>query len=320
MAPAPAAQPAPAPAAPAPTAPSFDVVRVSPTGDAVVAGRAAPGASVAILDNGHEIGRVTADDSGQFVFLSDSGLKSGGHELSLAASSHGQDVSGSAPVVVIVPDRKPPQAVASATAAPTSAPTPAPTLTPAPAAPPIAVLTPMDAPSQVLQGPKSADSTSVHLAVVDYDSKGAIRFAGSAPAGATVRLYIDDAAIGDAKADAKGQWTLLPAGTVAAGVHRLRLDQIGAAGQVLARVELPFQRAMLSEQDVPADRVVVQPTQSLWRIARRAYGRGIRYTEIFEANRDQIRDPDLIFPGQVFTIPRSAAIGPSSPASSSTPK
>lgn len=49
--------------------------------------------------------------------------------------------------------------------------------------------------------------------------------------------------------------------------------------------------------------VTVQPGFSLWRIARETYGEGILYVKVFEANRDQIRDPDLIYPGQVFTVP-----------------
>jgi nucleoid-associated protein YgaU len=49
--------------------------------------------------------------------------------------------------------------------------------------------------------------------------------------------------------------------------------------------------------------VVVQPRQNLWRLARRAYGAGIRYTVIYQANHDQIRDPRLIYAGQIFTIP-----------------
>jgi nucleoid-associated protein YgaU len=100
-----------------------------------------------------------------------------------------------------------------------------------------------------------------------------------------------------------------------AGLHRLRLDQIGTGGAVVARVEMPFERAQLSAIDIPVDRVVVQPRQNLWRLARRAYGQGIRYTDIFEANRDQIRDPNLIFPGQVFAVPAMKPIPPSSKAS-----
>ena len=49
--------------------------------------------------------------------------------------------------------------------------------------------------------------------------------------------------------------------------------------------------------------VIVQPGNSLWRIARRLYGKGIQYTTIFGANRDQIVDPSLIYPGQIFIVP-----------------
>jgi len=72
---------------PAPvTTPSFDIVRVSPTGETVVAGRAEPGAKVDIIDNGKSIGQVNADKSGQFVFLPTAPLPAGGQELSLSAS------------------------------------------------------------------------------------------------------------------------------------------------------------------------------------------------------------------------------------------
>ncbi|MEK9827408.1 MAG: LysM peptidoglycan-binding domain-containing protein, partial [Rhodospirillales bacterium] len=42
---------------------------------------------------------------------------------------------------------------------------------------------------------------------------------------------------------------------------------------------------------------------SLWRIARRTYGSGFRYTVIFAANRDQVNNPDLIYPGQILHTP-----------------
>lgn len=54
---------------------------------------------------------------------------------------------------------------------------------------------------------------------------------------------------------------------------------------------------------VKAGIVTVQPGFSLWRIARENYGDGVLYVKVFEANKDQIRDPDLIYPGQIFTVP-----------------
>ena len=49
--------------------------------------------------------------------------------------------------------------------------------------------------------------------------------------------------------------------------------------------------------------ITVQPGFTLWGIAKQNFGDGILYVQVFEANRDKIRDPDLIYPGQVFTIP-----------------
>ena len=49
--------------------------------------------------------------------------------------------------------------------------------------------------------------------------------------------------------------------------------------------------------------VTVQPGHTLWAIAKGELGDGIRYVQVYEANREAIRDPDLIYPGQVFTIP-----------------
>jgi nucleoid-associated protein YgaU len=50
--------------------------------------------------------------------------------------------------------------------------------------------------------------------------------------------------------------------------------------------------------------ITVQPGFTLWAIARDTYGDGVLYVQVFEANRDKIKDPDLIYPGQVFTVPQ----------------
>jgi hypothetical protein len=106
----PAAPSVPAAVAPVgmkePVKPSFDIVRVSPTGEAVVAGRAEPGATVAVTSNGTEIGRVQADAAGQFVILPSKPLPSGGQALELSArSGAGPESQAVAPVLVVVPDR-----------------------------------------------------------------------------------------------------------------------------------------------------------------------------------------------------------------------
>ena len=75
-------------------------------------------------------------------------------------------------------------------------------------------------------------------------------------------------------------------------------------GKVVARLETPFARADFLLPSEATALVVVQPGNSLWRIARRRYGLGPQYVQIFEANRDQISNPDLIYPGQIFELPQ----------------
>lgn len=53
--------------------------------------------------------------------------------------------------------------------------------------------------------------------------------------------------------------------------------------------------------------VTVQPGFTLWAIARDQFGDGVRYVQVYEANKDRIRDPNLIYPGQVFALPDAAA-------------
>ncbi len=86
---------------------------------------------------------------------------------------------------------------------------------------------------------------------------------------------------------------------VAAGVSVPEVEQAEAPapGGIAGAPEAPASPA------TKAVIVTVQPGYSLWRIARESYGEGILYVKVYEANKDQIRDPDLIYPGQIFTVP-----------------
>ncbi|MCQ4161052.1 LysM peptidoglycan-binding domain-containing protein [Roseomonas sp. GC11] len=332
QAPAAPAQPAPAQAeapaaqpAPAETAPSFDIARIGSRGQAVVAGRAAPGAEVSLQDGGRELGRARADARGEWVILPSEPLGPGAHELSLEAQQGGTARRGADTVVVLIPEPEAPQprpVESHAAPAQNQGQNPGqnqPPATearpgPAPAAPgPVAILIPApesQAAPRLLQGdPPAAAGGGVAtpggglgLDIVEYEDDGAMRFAGRAPGGAAVRVYIDQNHAGDTRADSQGRWSVTPEATPEPGLHTLRVEQITPRGQVAARLELPFQREELPLPPGPG-RLTVQPGNSLWRIARRTYGRGVRYTIIYRANRDQIRDPARIYPGQIFTLP-----------------
>jgi nucleoid-associated protein YgaU len=304
----------------------------------VVAGRAAAGAKVTLNANGQAIGSATADAAGQFVILPAKPLGPGGRELTLSArDAAGDNTAGSAPVIVAMPAppgaQQAPGQTLAAPAAPVMLPAhPGAAPAPLPGGMPLVMLAPAGVAPRILQGPGAPaqkappGAARLGLGVVDYGATGEIRFAGTAPPGAAIRLYIDNRPTADITADAQGHWTAEPGQPVAPGTHILRLDQIAPGGsQVLSRVELPFQRADLSARiaavapspagPAAATQVIVQPTQNLWRIARRAYGEGIRYTDIYAANSDRIRDPNLIYPGQIFTLPPASRPVVSAPAS-----
>ena len=142
------------------------------------------------------------------------------------------------------------------------------------------------------------------LEIVEYDERGNVAISGRAAGGSTVQVYLNNRPVGGATTGEAGVWRLAPNVTVPPGLYRMRIDQTNGSGKVVARIETPFARASpLGE--LPRDAVVfVQPGNSLWRIARRTYGHGIRYKVIYKANRDQIRNPDLIYPGQIFSMPQ----------------
>lgn len=286
-----------------PPGPSFDIVRINPRGDAVMAGRATPGADVVLRDGDRDLGRARTDAQGNWVFLPAQPLPSGARELSIVERvPGGDDRRSESTVVLVVPDEAAKAAGTTAMvvlstpgAAPRmlQGPEPGQTAAPIPSTPPDAAPNPLT---------RATTQARLGVDAVDYDERGEVRFAGTAEAGATLRLYVNNQPIGDATADALGRWTLAPDAPIAAGDHKLRLDQVGAGGRVANRVELPFHRqAKAVAEDI--GRVVVQPGQSLWQIARQAYGQGTRFTVIYAANKDTIRDPRLIYPGQTFTLP-----------------
>ena len=148
--------------------------------------------------------------------------------------------------------------------------------------------------------------------------------AGEAAPGTMVRIYADEEFVGQAEAGEAGNWLLEAQRDIPVGEVTLRADAV--ASDVLnpvAQAELPFIRyadgvvlepvavasadgqepVSVSANVPPPAFIIIRRGDNLWHISRRNYGRGIRYHAIFEANQDRIRDPDLIYPGQVFVVP-----------------
>ncbi|WP_109260773.1 LysM peptidoglycan-binding domain-containing protein [Hyphobacterium indicum] len=265
-------------------APSFDIVRIDPAGTAVIAGRGVPEWTLRILADGQSIAETEIDDRGEWVIILNDPLPAGSIELSLEMESgRGEVIRSEQTVLVSIPASRDEI--------------------------PLVVITRPGEASEVRQGPMTGVATGpLALETVDYDDSGAVIFAGRATPGSRVRIFANGAIVGETSANPEGRWSLRAAETLAPGIYDLQIDMLSVDGEVEAVIALPFERVAPEDVQLGEGRVIVQPGNSLWRIARRVYGEGLRYTVIYRANQDQIRDPDLIYPGQVFSTPSQGDI------------
>jgi nucleoid-associated protein YgaU len=255
----------------------------------VLAGRAAPFADVAVKAGEAVIDRVKASALGEWVSIPAQPLASGDQELSLVASGEDAPSIMSRQVVVV------------------SIPEPAAQTGPA-TDEAVAVLLDREkgGDGRILQAPgRLQGDGDLALKLVDYDDEGAIKLSGEAPPGVPVRIYIDNEPAAMVVGDAKGYWITTLDRDLPGGDYTLRLDQLDKKGQTVARLETPLTRVTTPpvEGKAKVDYVIVQPGNSLWRIARRLSGDGFNYVYLFEANQAQIRDPDIIYPGQIIEVP-----------------
>jgi nucleoid-associated protein YgaU len=193
--------------------PVFDIARIERTGDAVIAGRAAPGAIVELLRNGERHDRAVADQSGQFVMVPPR-LPPGDYELTLRSRQ---------------PDGK--QAT-------------------------------------------SKQSVVVALDAVE-SSSGAVRSRAEVP------FNVPETVV----------------------TNRSVLDQAVGSSQAHPLSDGGSPSAVVVPKIATT---VVSRGDSLWRISRVTYGTGMRYAVVYKANRDHIRNPNRIYPGQIFVLPMKA--------------
>jgi nucleoid-associated protein YgaU len=301
--------------------PTFDVARIEPTGEAVIAGRTTPGATVELLRNGELHDRVVADQSGQFVMVPPR-FPSGTYELTLRSKQiDGKQATSRQSVEVAIEPRSTDRPV-------------------------VALMTP-GKPTVVLSQPPVREpmAGAVIVESVEIEPGGKFHASGRAHPGGAVRLYLNDTFVASVTAAADGRFAVTINEGVAPGSYRVRLDEVEPnSGAVRARAEVPFNvpdtmdtasvppRAKASKPpdtaaarqpqlaaavaSIPSDggspSTVVVPKiatttvsrgDSLWRLSRQTYGVGTRYAVIYKANREQIRNPNLIHPGQTFVLP-----------------
>lgn len=369
-------------AAAAPQRPQFDVVRVEPSGDAVLAGRASPNAEVSATLDGKVIAKAKTDDSGQFAMTPPT-IKPGNHILGLSQANASGSENSKRDVLVSVPKTASGQVVVATAdhgtpeaSSRSAGPVPSEATQPKVAA----ATTSLAEPAKPQAAVKPFAITSV-----EGEREGGFVARGTAPPGDILHLYLNDSHIADVTAVADGWWDLAVRRGLQGGHYSLRADDVGhvMTGAVIARREASFDvpfaapatvvaasrddhvassaAAMPPAEESPMPRVeepplpaapstppadataraqdnppvpakpaeekpaaktagdletasvntidhvetaIVTRGDSLWRISKSRLGQGHWYAQIFTANVAQIRDPSLIYPGQIFVVPR----------------
>jgi len=176
-----------------------------------------------------------------------------------------------------------------------------------------------EAPSGVLE------TTGVTIRAAEAEAS-TLYVAGAAAPGAAIKVYADSNLVGEATAGDGGVWLVEAQKEVPVGQVNIRAEvvpEVDVAAAPIAEASVPFMRyadgivlqpivtATASEGSPRSESttaltpsyVIIRRGDNLWRIARRNYGRGIKYQAIFAANEELIDDPHWIFPGQVFVVP-----------------
>lgn len=275
----------------------INLARVRPDGSAVIAGVAMPGSTINLMIGDRIIGSTVATDKGEWVVVPDELLDPGSHLIT---------------VTVIAPDGTTTvEAMALVIEIPQNGED-----TPLVALVPYAV---EEAPVVVLQAPDTTEPPEpaadvaeikalaplVTIRSVQAFNPGYLSVGGRAEGGAEVLLSVNDQGPARQAVNASGRYQLGQPFDAGADQANLTVSLLDDAGKTLATARLALNRGQLDTTLSSNTLVVVQKGDALWRIAYQTYGKGIRYVDIYRENSSIIRDPDLIYPDQIFVVPNS---------------
>jgi len=308
---------------------NIDIARVKADGAAVIAGTAAPDKRVKVMQGDVQLGQTVANAAGEWVIVLEKPLAPGQHLITVI--SEGADGSGKAPevnlaieifadmntqpLVALLPGnssdapvliQSPDDAV---TAAAPDTKTPAGdnterVVTRADAQPPDRTARTKSVPMPQGHQVKSVIQQSIAPTAIVWRDEGAVLISGVSTGGMRVEATVNGAMFGEALVLASGEWRI--GGTLDAkkSVNQMRFSLVNADGKTVARYDLPLKSRDLAKSMDGSTLVIVNKGDALWRIAYRRLGEGTRYVDIVRRNSRDIANPDLIYPKQIFAIPK----------------
>jgi nucleoid-associated protein YgaU len=322
-----------------PAAPlTIDLARVKPDGAAVFAGTAAPNAKIRIFEGDILLGETIANANGEWVIVLEKSLAAGQHLISVAMErSDGttemadrslaveiyQDTE-TKPLVALLPetatevpvliqspdDVDKAKLAATASEATASEATASEAIVVDPAKADAAMPeTAAAAPGKAQANSQIAASQIAALAPSAIVWRDASRILISGTSRGGVRVAVNDAKgqFGEALVLAHGAWQVAGSLDMDIAVNQLRFALFDDANQIIARYDLPVKARDLAKGQDGSPLIVVNKGDMLWRIAYHQLGEGVKYVDIVRRNQQDIADPDLIYPKQIFAVPQSSA-------------
>ncbi len=307
-----------------PAAPlTIDLARVKPDGAAVFAGTAAPNAKIRIFEGDILLGETIANANGEWVIVLEKSLAAGQHLISVATerSDGTTEMADRSLAVEIYQDTETKPLVAllpeTATEVPVLIQSPddvdktksAATASEATASGTIVADAAEAAPAKPQAKSQIAASQIAALAPSAIVWRDASRILISGTSRGGVRVTVNDAKgqFGEALVLADGAWQVAGSLDMDIAVNQLRFALFDDANQIIARYDLPVKARDLAKGQDGSPLVVVNKGDMLWRIAYHQLGEGVKYVDIVRRNQQDIADPDLIYPKQIFAVPQSSA-------------
>ena len=307
-----------------PAAPlTIDLARVKPDGAAVFAGTAAPNAKIRIFEGDILLGETIANANGEWVIVLEKSLAAGQHLISVAMerSDGTTEMADRSLAVEIYQDTETKPLVAllpeTATEVPVLIQSPddvdktksAATASEATASGTIVADAAEAAPAKPQAKSQIAASQIAALAPSAIVWRDASRILISGTSRGGVRVTVNDAKgqFGEALVLADGAWQIAGSLDMDMAVNQLRFALFDDANQIIARYDLPVKARDLAKGQDGSPLVVVNKGDMLWRIAYHQLGEGVKYVDIVRRNQQDIADPDLIYPKQIFAVPQSSA-------------
>ncbi len=303
--------------------PTIDVARIGPDGTAVFAGLADTGSKITLSATDLILTESDANNDGEWVAVLDRPLSSGKH-LIIAEMVRADGSSQRAerailielfadenetPLVALVPMND--SAVAEILQAPASL-EPETVVSSEPAQPLAEPAQPLAEPAQPLAEPITpavedvlVTAPKISIGTLSWAGKTDLRIRGTAKGGSSVTGALGSISFGPVEISGLGEWEVM--------INSSSLDQVAVmlSAVLLDKTSTEIARAgfkvALAKLDIGRDgseMVVIQKGDVLWRIAYRNYGNGIRYLDIVKRNKARIDNPDLIYPTQIFALPK----------------